>query len=1084
MAENSIVDLTNDDDEGDDEIFSPKKSACRKRKHISAIDEEIRNIDENKDYSNHNNVEESSMSLKERLMRKGTLSSSFKTELPKITSLKHSTSPTAVSSSDSGNFVLTSKPSEKEASSYLKARANSVKSKSFDISKSPAHEIIRTGRTIKKMTGWKGLWPAIREFMQNTIDHLNILDHNTGRRNAALELNVTNHQNEVIYTFSCGGESICTIYVKGNDELIIEQAYTFPLPARALDTGVPDVTKLKGDTAGGFGDGFKTAAVALIALGENIFKELKWTFYIEKEKIAWNFVGCDRDAIGTFAACQVLEVHITKTPLSSTHHPAVKNNTMQQHIHCKDIGKVFLNEAVSKLQVFWHVNESLLISVPSHNKRGGGSYLADVLTMPTLPVINNSKGSSSTSTSTTSSNLSNRPLSGIYIKGIWVKSSKIQDTIFSFCGPVIDVSGRDRNDVDDDELMEAVSYILLYCNDQSKHSLVTLLQPLLGNKNNTSSKTTGKEFSSSSSSSSSWLLRTPRFFNRIIEMNRDYLLYDVFKFPHGSLFVSNKTTNNKDIFIKWASEFLKARSTPLIFIEAGSLKQLFEEVTEAQLTEKCADILLNENKIKLKSKTQQHAAADNDDNIMIMQNILNFLMGGNINSNSSSTSNKRHKNNINIVFSIDVTIAFVYENSLFLPQLSLSRESLIKILNVIQNQLQLPSVTNNSNSHGMSVTEGFTSLIQALFEKLPNEPDVHTRVLKAADIDMILKYAKTIQQINKSYFHNKNLSTSSSITNANKDGIDMVDTPTTATTTKKTSSSSSPSIQDLTDETTSSSSSSSSSATTRVPHQHHDASAHLLSQIENTKRRVNMLSSSASNTIIPASAFQIDQIERSQCLQPTSDLLSVRVSDSVGGGTLMMDSVSQTGLRTFLQSQESSSSSSSINNNNNNKLSKFKWDNILCQKICYLRNLLNDSINLVKEAIPSIHTFLPLILHGFDENITYEAFCGPQHIVINIAAFVSKLPSNFSFPTTTNNTNAHSVMIKTKKLLLHDFVVTVTHELAHMLEPEDVHGELWRNAHMALLQQIYADLLTNHYPGSKWNQLCSCCTTSTRAVGR
>ena len=43
------------------------------------------------------------------------------------------------------------------------------------------------------------------------------------------------------------------------------QAFTFPLHPRALDTGVADRTKGGEATAGGFGDGFKTAAIALLA---------------------------------------------------------------------------------------------------------------------------------------------------------------------------------------------------------------------------------------------------------------------------------------------------------------------------------------------------------------------------------------------------------------------------------------------------------------------------------------------------------------------------------------------------------------------------------------------------------------------------------------------------------------------------------------------------------------------------------------------------------------------------------------------------------------------------------------------------
>ena len=35
---------------------------------------------------------------------------------------------------------------------------------------------------------WKGHWPALREFMQNTADHLHLLDGTTGRLDPALKL--------------------------------------------------------------------------------------------------------------------------------------------------------------------------------------------------------------------------------------------------------------------------------------------------------------------------------------------------------------------------------------------------------------------------------------------------------------------------------------------------------------------------------------------------------------------------------------------------------------------------------------------------------------------------------------------------------------------------------------------------------------------------------------------------------------------------------------------------------------------------------------------------------------------------------
>jgi hypothetical protein len=61
--------------------------------------------------------------------------------------------------------------------------------------------------------------------------------------------------------------------------------------------------------------------------------------------------------------------------------------------------------------------------------------------------------------------------------------------------------------------------------------------------------------------------------------------HDVFiRIPRGSVFVSDKTAKKKDPFFGWDSaDFLKRNNTPLILIEKGSNKYLFEEVDEHEL---------------------------------------------------------------------------------------------------------------------------------------------------------------------------------------------------------------------------------------------------------------------------------------------------------------------------------------------------------------------------------------------------------------------------------------------------------------------------------------------------------------------
>ena len=90
----------------------------------------------------------------------------------------------------------------------------------------------------------------------------------------------------------------------------------------------------------------------------------------------------------------------------------------------------------------------------------------------------------------------------------------------------------------------------------------------------------------------SWLFTSPRFLNQVIELEKDFILYDVFQIPKGAIFVSSKTIKSKDPFIQWAANYLRKNGTPLVPIEKGSNRYLFEEVHESELTDRCVKTLL------------------------------------------------------------------------------------------------------------------------------------------------------------------------------------------------------------------------------------------------------------------------------------------------------------------------------------------------------------------------------------------------------------------------------------------------------------------------------------------------------------
>ena len=237
-------------------------------------------------------------------------------------SISNSPSP----SSSSRSFPPQQSRSKMDAVSsakYLKSLVDGVKARKFPLSQIPKSEVISTGRTIKPLKAWKGHWPALREFLQNTIDHLHLMSSVTGRRQSCLDMKVTSHRDTTTTNicFTCNMEPVCKIIVS-TDEITIEQMFTYPIASRALDTGVPDATKSSSNSqAGGFGDGFKTAAVALIANSKKKeFKSLKWHFYAlkEKTKIEWDFVGLTRESVATFEKCQVLQVNINKRSMKAT----------------------------------------------------------------------------------------------------------------------------------------------------------------------------------------------------------------------------------------------------------------------------------------------------------------------------------------------------------------------------------------------------------------------------------------------------------------------------------------------------------------------------------------------------------------------------------------------------------------------------------------------------------------------------------------------------------------------------------------------------------------------------------------------
>mmetsp|Transcript_33108 Transcript_33108/g.50043 ORF Transcript_33108/g.50043 Transcript_33108/m.50043 type:complete len:1085 (+) Transcript_33108:339-3593(+) len=915
-------------------------------------------------------------------------------------------------------------PAKMEA--YLRERRRAITTRTFDLSLIPPSEIFPTGRTIKKMPGWTGHWPAIRELMQNTIDHLGLLDPRTGRRHAALHLRVTTENDGdevvVIHQFCCKDEPICTIRTK-RDSLVIEQLYTYPLPSRALDTGVTDETKFNStSTAGGFGDGFKTAALALHSLGENRFDSMTWTFDARKEKrrIVWFFESDEREAVGRFSKSRVLRVRIENTENNSTASLDDDGNKMgrayimTQTVKAKDIGKSFLIEAVPRLQIFWDVDESTIIGTST----SGGDYIAPALLQPPIPGTDASSLTSMMPSPASSSTRRRKkatsplfpgndnirqPEAGIYVRGIWVRKPPIPDTLMCFFGSRLQVSGRDRNDVHEEELVDAVAHVIRKCNNLER--LRGLLEPLRGIRSSSSSidddtrERRSKRHTMGNKGQNDWLLKSPRFLNQLwmIEKHRNYVLHNVLQIPQNAIFVSSRTTKSSDPFLRWASDFLQKKGAPLAPIEPGANRYLFEEVSEAELTDRCVRILNDD--LKQNNNKKADDDARNLETLQVaFRKILSFMGTG---------SGRK------VIFSPDVTVAFVHNNRyLFVPEALLTRELLVKVLNVCQCHLD--------GANG----EKYSCLVQALFESLPGG---RTRALNVEDVEKVIERARQVKKENANFLaqsRGKNFAGSRRTGESERPKVPEKE--------------SANEVMDLTESPTRSSCGGKSGRCDRsrivTPSVDLEAQIARITRTVGRKRRNTYgVDDDGLDSIIPEANFGSDDAGTDTCLRSSSALQCINVDDSLGGGSLLCDE------RTI----------SDLRNN--------AWSSSAKTQLAALRQLLDESIDVVRRCTPSLSPLLSRVRHGYDSNNdTYEAFCDGKRIVVNLYTYMPRLP--------TTAPCVAAALATAPKTLLHDFIVTVTHEIAHFLQPGAGHGPEWRDSHMAMLVEVMAMLELKELP--------------------
>ena len=470
---------------------------------------------------------------------------------PEEPSAKRACSPAALVidlSSDSEDDTGRSHAAEKSLRTddrHLQAlRENlrrAVEERTYDLAELES-TLVSTSRTIKKMTAWSKPFACLREFFQNTFDHLQLYNGTAGSLNAAVQLLIEPDG----YRFMLGDEPICVVRVTA-DQITIDQMYTFPIHPRALDTGVNDATKAKSNTAGGFGDGFKTGALALLSLGG----ALRWDFEADGYHISWDFVSKSHKAVQTFVAGKVLavEIHVRRPGSEATER---RENHMRQTISISGAAAV-LAEAVSKLQVFWH--------------RERPEQKLQINRGDSIRLCTNNKGVNQ---------LSCAPCPGVYVRGIWVCKPVIKDTITSMQS--LDVTGRDRDHVHSDELVHHLQHLMRHCN---RAHLKELLLPLRDGGPRT------------------WLT-TGCYFRNLLN-NESFLIYIREKVfgddPHA---IYSSKVDTCDPIMKWATQFLADKGTPVVMLHSKADDVIFPSTSQYELKARCVH-LLNEASIQQQS---------------------------------------------------------------------------------------------------------------------------------------------------------------------------------------------------------------------------------------------------------------------------------------------------------------------------------------------------------------------------------------------------------------------------------------------------------------------------------------------------
>ena len=362
----------------------------------------------------------------------------------------------------------------------------------------------------------------------------------------------------------------------------------------------------------------------------------------------------------------------------------------------RGIGRPFLEEAVPRLSIFWRLDRSSILSAARR-----GDLLAEASRQPSCLDVpaGQSPGPG--------------PAPGVYIRGIWVRKPFLDGALMAFFGR-LNVSGRDRNDVDYEEAAEATLHLLH--DAEQPEMLRALLEPL---RDPAAHRPT-------------WLTKSVRFLNRLLEADRDFFVHDVFGVPAGAIFVSKRTTESKDPFIKWASGYLTGKGAPVLPLAPKANKHLFQEVSEEELEAACVRELLKADKADKAGGGGGGAAADTAAMVAELQaafaKLLKFVSGGGGRGSAAAAAPRIH-------FTPEVACAFVHGGHAFVPVEPLTRALVLRVLGVVQRKMGVYDAR-------------FTHLQQGLFEAIAGAAD---RPLQPADIDAAIARAIKVKEEERAF---------------------------------------------------------------------------------------------------------------------------------------------------------------------------------------------------------------------------------------------------------------------------------------------------------------------------------------------